>query len=454
MCGIIGVLSSEGFKGAAVRRKVFVQSLYSDALRGFDSTGIILAGGSKQIDHTQYKRALPAADFLTTRRAADLLKDIDDFSFAIGHNRYATQGGVSDETAHPFEFDNVLGVHNGTLKSTVGLDGHKDLAVDSEILYKSFDARGHEEVIPKLNGAFALVWYDKAMKELKLVRNEERPLFIAGVKGEDTIYLASEKEMLTWILHRNSVNVEYIRDIGVGKVLTFSTKDVKDFTELDIELKEDYPIYSGYKKGGGHWYDPKNQPSSPPKTLAKVTPKKDSTKLSSHTKDLYKKIGISHKSKITFKLTEVLFNVCEVKGKKRGTIRGTFGEDIGVSAYLADSALYKNEVGNTYTGSVINVYHRGDPKKEDIQLILGIDSVEPTVLDEGPLNFYGRRGEVVDSVEWDQLTGAGCGICGSSIMDDDSGKIGWMSGEDGSPICIECLEEFEWGSCIPPIVKL
>jgi hypothetical protein len=174
----------------------------------------------------------------------------------LGHNRYATQGAIDDNNAHPFTYGNVTLAHNGTLSDQTTLPDHKDFEVDSEnIAYAMGLADNPEEVISKLIGAFALSWWNDHTREYYLVRNEERPLWVAKSDLKDTYYYASERHMLEAILSRN--NIKYtINELPAGHLLTFKFNDKGDITLTDKKVKlAPKPIVKPYKRPINTYYN-------------------------------------------------------------------------------------------------------------------------------------------------------------------------------------------------------
>lgn len=180
--------------------------LYADALRGFDSTGVIAV--DRDGSYSIMKEAVEATWFGPQLQASPVGRKMYQTGKAfIGHNRKKTVGTIKDETAHPFVVDNTFAmVHNGTLYN------HKTLAdtdVDSQALTavfkQAFDLeeplKAMEETLGKVNGAYAVAMYDQKRDKVMFLRNKERPLFL--IETPNAWYFCSEGMMGTWILTRN-----------------------------------------------------------------------------------------------------------------------------------------------------------------------------------------------------------------------------------------------------------
>ena len=195
MCGLVSIILKDNTKVLNKdMTEAFKQLLYADALRGWDSTGICAVKGNGQA--TVHKDALAAGPFLY-RTNENLW--MHQNRALIGHNRWATRGSVTAENAHPFEEDHIILAHNGTLKGHYAL---KNVAVDSHAITHSIAEKGAVKTLEMLDGAFALIWYNKKTQELNVTRNKERPLFI--VESEDLFFIVSEAELARWVMARNN----------------------------------------------------------------------------------------------------------------------------------------------------------------------------------------------------------------------------------------------------------
>ena len=232
MCGIVaaaGLLTAE-------EEKIFKFLLILDTVRGEDSTGI--AGVSVNGDVLVSKAVGTPYDLFPLKLTERVFTAQN--RLLIGHNRYATQGGVTKKNAHPFEFDSVVGVHNGTLKARYGLK-FNNYAVDSEQLYANIDEDGEKVVIPKVEGAYALVWYDKKSAQLKVIRNKERPLHYAFSACGKKVFFASEAWMLGVALNRNNYKHRPIQEIQDDHLYTFDVgvnTNFNNFKDVAFEKEE------------------------------------------------------------------------------------------------------------------------------------------------------------------------------------------------------------------------
>jgi hypothetical protein len=225
MCGIVGVASNNKVSFATL--ELFKSLLLHDVVRGHHATGVAAINTAENTVAIT-KEAIPSYEFLENYEI------IDDCNIYIGHNRWATRGDkTKDEHAHPFTHGNITGVHNGSLRDQSLLDDHTDFEVDSDNLFNHLARNGLEDTAKNLNGAFAIVYYDESDRTLNLMRNSERPLFIARLNN-GSIAWASESLMLEWLVDRS-------------KTLSFKQKDGKSMI-YSLEVGVHYKIsFSGFK---------------------------------------------------------------------------------------------------------------------------------------------------------------------------------------------------------------
>lgn len=200
MCGLVGVAGDLEFKDEGLMKRLFVL----DYFRGTDSTG--LASIDAKGKPTIVKMATHPINLFDSKAFCNALSGYYSKVF-IGHNRAATLGAVNDLNAHPFQFGDIIGAHNGTLEKSSWAD--LELAagtktdVDSAAIFACINEIGIEDTIKLMEegrtaatGAWALVWYDMKDDTINFLRNEHRPLWWALNDDGDKVIWASEWEMI------------------------------------------------------------------------------------------------------------------------------------------------------------------------------------------------------------------------------------------------------------------
>jgi predicted glutamine amidotransferase len=219
-------------------QKAFEGLLWADALRGPDSTGVF---GVNRYGNVDYLKTKGATDELFRSKEWSSFKDdiYSQFHMLVGHNRKATKGATTDENAHPFVEGNTILVHNGTLFNHSSLTDKK-VDVDSHAILHSIVERGFEKTIEELDGAFTLVWYSAEDKQLQVIRNDQRPLFIANTPG--AWVFASEDKMLKWILDREDIKITDMTNCKPGTLYTFDLDKKDTMWYRPLKLRK-APVY-------------------------------------------------------------------------------------------------------------------------------------------------------------------------------------------------------------------
>lgn len=203
MCGLVGIISfkKSGFFKADVDK--FYDMLVINSLRGMHSTGIF--GVQQHKKEVDWAKALgsPYAAMSEQGFKRVFEKGIPKYNIMVGHGRFATRGDITSVNAHPYEVGPITMVHNGSLFNCFSLEGFSNFPVDSQYLAWSIANKGVEKTYEEVQGAMAVIYYDKREEALFAFRNNERPLWIMEI-AEEEILLSSEEATLHWIKHKYS----------------------------------------------------------------------------------------------------------------------------------------------------------------------------------------------------------------------------------------------------------
>lgn len=253
MCGIIG------YVGPRPAEQVVVAGLRRMEYRGYDSAGVAVvtddglalakkAGKLKHLQNELAARPLPGSHQ------------------AIGHTRWATHGGPTDDNAHPHLSQNgrVAVVHNGIIEnyaelrveleqSGVRFRSETDSEVVAQLLGVAVESLGLAEamrsVCSRLQGAFTLVAVDHQVPGRIVAARRNSPLVIGVGHGE--MFLASDVAAF----------IEFTQDaveLGQDQMVEVSA-DGYQVTSFTGEPADSTPYHidwdlSAAERGGYDWF--------------------------------------------------------------------------------------------------------------------------------------------------------------------------------------------------------
>lgn len=208
MCGIIGFSGESNCD----LQKIQTLMLWNGFERGKDATGIY----SKKNNLIKDNKFV--GEFLINN------KNLKEDNVFIAHVRAKTVGQNTKDNAHPFEEDNVVLLHNGTLTNHYALSRKYDFEynsyeVDSHLICKIINKEKNFKVLSEIDGGAAFIIINKENPNIIYVfRNDKRTLFKGTLDGG--IYISSLSEPLNLIGCNNikEFKADYLYTIEKGLI--------------------------------------------------------------------------------------------------------------------------------------------------------------------------------------------------------------------------------------------
>lgn len=296
-CGLIGYSGQQDYN----IDKIKFLMLWNSIERGKDATGVYTPTCGLMKDNE------PASKFFYQKIAKPWVED----NQLIAHVRAKTVGSNIARNAHPFDKENIVLAHNGTLVDIVELADKYDMKfadynVDSEVLATGINRAFGEDVtldnlkvesLSEYKGAAALLIYSKHLDMIFVFKDKERPLFY-GYDLDGGMYISSIEEALKAVdvfeikafenntLHaidhgkivktwKYEVYCEIHKNVYNGKVrgreqgqkfpklkkdqkgIDILTKDTKSYHFLGLWLKANTQTWSSYKNSFGKFAEMK-----------------------------------------------------------------------------------------------------------------------------------------------------------------------------------------------------
>lgn len=244
MCGIVG------FTGNSQAAPILLDGLSKLEYRGYDSAGIAVRDGEKEVEVVKAKGKLKVLSEMTNEGQAVC------GSCGIGHTRWATHGEPSALNAHPHSSDDlgVVAVHNGIienyqeLRAKLTKKGYSFCSqTDTEVAVKLVDyyykkyGQGPVDALARammrIRGSYALAVLFRDFPEQIYTARKDSPMIIGISEGET--YVASDVPAIL----KYTRNVYYIGNREIAKLekgkVTFYNIDREEITKELTEIKWD-----------------------------------------------------------------------------------------------------------------------------------------------------------------------------------------------------------------------
>ena len=232
MCGIVGYVGPCA-DGTAL--DVVMEGLGRLEYRGYDSAGVAV------VDEGMVQTRKRAGK-LANLRSALVDAPVPDTATAIGHTRWATHGGPTDQNAHPHRGGSggkLALVHNGIienfhalktslLEQGVAFTSETDTEVVAHLLDEAFARTGDltaamRDVVARLEGAFTLLAVHADQPHTVVGARRNSPLVVGLGEGEN--YLGSD--VAAFIGH-----TRHALELGQDQIVTI-TPDTYEVINFD-----------------------------------------------------------------------------------------------------------------------------------------------------------------------------------------------------------------------------
>jgi glucosamine--fructose-6-phosphate aminotransferase (isomerizing) len=270
MCGIFGILNcGENIHNVNIH-KLIIDALNLLKNRGYDSCGIFLSDGINEfvekfgVDGNYIKTLDEKKDIFEIME--EKVNKIDEigikYDLGMGHTRWATHGGKTDENSHPHFSNNkrIKLVHNGIISNYNDLkekylknyifNSSTDTEVIANMIQYLKSLGNHDdmenllsELSNLLEGTWACIIYDSDYPDRLYFMKNENPLLIG--KNDDIIMFTSEpsgfmNKVSKYILLREKT-YGYIDTSGNIKINgKFKELDLIKLFDDDINLPNNY----------------------------------------------------------------------------------------------------------------------------------------------------------------------------------------------------------------------
>jgi len=410
-----------------------------------DSTGIAAIA---EKDRLIYKRALPGYDFVHTKMYNAVIDRTDTLA-VLGHNRLATHGTICDDNAHPFKDKHIILTHNGVVNGYVT----KDFDVDSKWVAHLLAEEGVEG-LKKVQGSFALVWHDSVTEAVHFCRNDARDFWYAICPKIDTLFYASERGMLEWILARENIELKEITKVESKELYTISVKDLS-ITRTPVQFYQ-APVnqhhYQGWKNKFNGYFEDDELPFPNHKVNQNKLPNLKTSD------QIFKELGLSKKDWVVATIEDIHPSKLQCSLSLEDPEKKYLNKDIELVLFFKkedEREIWENigypvlvELGGharAEQGTSKYVVYCTDLQIVDLDKELATEVDKSNNMQEMLDNIGatddipavpGPNKEFISLNEFNKLTKHGCSMCSGNILEKDVYHMSWFNGKE--PICPAC----------------
>jgi len=310
MCGLVGFVGAAGDR----EKELFSQLLLVNTLRGHHGTGLFTAWTENAKSwYDSIKTVEPSGSWVFSQEYEDALLSVKGVKAMMAHSRHATLGEINKDNSHPFitKKKKITGFHNGTIKGKFA--GTEDYETDSEALYNLIEKDGLKEALDHVykeshSVAYALQYYNWDENAITLIRNSQRPLWIAEMYANEYFW-ASERNFLEMCFIRNNIKPKDIKLLPVNAKVTIKPFNAHSRFSMEENWYKEPPkktYKNNYYQGYASWWgDDGNKYDTVEKEITKKTQSLDK-------KTNYKFVKLSNKVMPLEKYLDLIGDGCAV----------------------------------------------------------------------------------------------------------------------------------------------
>jgi hypothetical protein len=364
----------------------------------------------------------------------------------------------------------VTMMHNGTLTSQNTLDQAYKFGTDSECIawnLSQVEPENAGDVISKIDGAFALVWYDERDQSLNFIRNNERTLYLSVDNADKCTKLmwASEPYMIDMVVWRSAAKDYSLEVPSLLPSMVHHKLVANDKNTSYILTKQEYLEYVAPKmityQSAKKQYSSTNvsdildgiRTNTPPDGFPKIGDiievevynfrhyGKDSKGTHGCVEGLFIS-GVNEKGTVSYDCVQI-HGISEKEYDEwehiiSCEVRSTDKEFTTVFGNYVSPEELRDLAARSQESSSVKKLELLPPVLETVSE--GIEDIFSDLEDMHEIyHLEGPHGRLIDIKEFDKLTREGCCSCSCNL---DTSNVIWS---DNGPMCDECDEQWANG---------